>query len=240
MTVEILYKELTNVYGDTGNIRMLEKTLPKAKFIYTGINDKPYFANHKVDMIYMGSMPDEYVELIVEKLSEHKDKLQKAIENNTLVLFTGAALELVGSHIKENKKEIKTLGLFPDIYFERNKNKRHNSLFLGKFKNIDIVGNKNQFTLMYGKNKYPFIKADDRCVGMNLDSKDEGIHYKNFFGTYLLGPFLVLNPLFLKYILKQLKQKDDLFIEDTLMTAYKNRLEDLQREDKRFILGEHG
>ena len=36
----------------------------------------------------------------------------------------------------------------------------------------------------------------------------EGVRYKNFFGTYLLGPFLIENPYFTEYLLKILGEKD--------------------------------
>ena len=71
MTIEILYSELTNIYGDVGNIRILEKNLKDAKFIYTKINEEPHFVKNKVDMIYMGSMPEEYVEIILKALKKH-------------------------------------------------------------------------------------------------------------------------------------------------------------------------
>ena len=43
MTVEILYSEVCNLFGDIGNIRYLEKSLPDSEFIYTRLGEKPYF-----------------------------------------------------------------------------------------------------------------------------------------------------------------------------------------------------
>lgn len=240
MTIEILYKDLTNIYGDVGNMVILEKNLPKAKFIYTKINDKPYFVDNKVDMIYMGSMPDEYENIILEALTKYKERLKELIENNTVMLFTGTAFELCGDYIFENGKKKKTLGLINDIYFERDKDKRHNSLFIGDFNDIKMVGNKSQFSYMYGDNKYPFIIADDRCMGMNKDSKKEGVHYKNFFGMQVLGPVFILNPLFLKYVLKLLGFKDKLYLEDLMLETYEIRKTELEKSEKRFILKDHG
>ena len=48
------------------------------------------------------------------------------IEKDVIVLFTGMATEIIGNYIIENDKKQKCLGLF-DVYFERNKTKRHNS-----------------------------------------------------------------------------------------------------------------
>lgn len=240
MKIEILYEDITNVYGDLGNIRYLKKLFKENEIIHTSINEEPYFAKHKVDMIYLGSMPDEYTNLVVEKLMPYRDKLKELIENNVLVLFTGSSFEIVGDYIEEGNNKYETLSLFKGIYFKRDKNNRHNSLFIGKFKDIKIVGFKHQFTLMYGKNKYPFITAKEGCVGMNLNSNKEGIHYKNFYGTYILGPILVLNPLFTKYILESIGYKKKLFLEDTLMESYNIRLQDYDRDGKRYLLGTHG
>ena len=226
MVVEILYPELTNIFGDYANITYLEKCMPKAKFIYTSINKEPYFIKNKVDMIYLGSMSEEYQKIIVEKLTKYK--------KNLIELFTGVATEIIGNYIIENDKKQKCLGLF-DVYFERNKTKRHNSLFLGNFEKFKIVGNKSQFTMMYGDNKYPFIEVHDGCVGMNLNFKYEGIHYRNFFATQLLGPLLILNPYFTDYLIK-LKNKDfKLEYKKDIIQNYKNRLELLENRKKYII-----
>ena len=50
--------------------------------------------------------------------------------------------------------------------------------------------------------------------GNDIKDKFEGIHYKNFFGTYLLGPLLIRNPYLLDYILSNFlgdkyKEKDN-------------------------------
>ena len=37
--------------------------------------------------------------------------------------------------------------------------------------------------------------------------KDEGIKYNNFYATYVIGPILVRNPLFLEYFMNQLTNK---------------------------------
>ena len=240
MKIEILYEDITNVYGDLGNIRYLKNTFKENEIIYTSINDEPYFYKHKVDMIYLGSFPDEYTNLVVNKLLPYIDKLKELIENNTLILFTGSALEIVGDYIEESNNKYKTLSLFEGIYFKRDKNKRHNSLFIGKFNDIKIVGFKHQFSMMYGDNKYPFITAKDGCIGMNYKSNKEGLHYKNFYGTYILGPILVLNPLFTKYLFKLINYNKKLYLEEELIKSYNIRLEDYDREDKRYLLSTHG
>ena len=53
----------------------------------------------------------------------------------------------------------------------------------------------------------------------------EGVYYKNFFGTHVLGPILVRNPLFLKYFMNKLtnkKLKYDLKLEQLAYDTFVN------------------
>jgi len=58
---------------------------------------------------------------------------------------------------------------------------------------------------------------------MNPETMDEGIHVNNFFATYSLGPFLILNPFFAKYILGKLKLDDTLAFEKEILQVYEDR-----------------
>lgn len=237
MKIEVLYPELTNIYGDLGNIRYLEKVVKDIEIIYTGINEEPKFNKEKIDMIYLGSMPEVHQEIIVEKLLKYKKKIKELMENNTIFLFTGSAIEIVGNYIEEKDKKINTLGLF-DIYFKRDYENRHNSFYVGVFDNLKIVGNKSQFTFAYGNNNYPFLNTTVG-VGMNMSESKEGIHYNNFFATSLLGPILVLNPFFTKYLLGLKGIKSKLRFESDAIDAYQLQVELLEKPDAQIILGDH-
>ena len=41
-------------------------------------------------------------------------------------------------------------------------------------------------------------------IGSYPKSKKEGILYKNFYGTYIIGPILARNPMFLEHFIKEL------------------------------------
>jgi len=104
---------------------------------------------------------------------------------------------------------------------------RFNCLFRGTFEDMTIVGFKTQFTFAYSEDfKHPFIKVD-KGTGMNPDTGTEGIHYKNFFGTYVIGPLLTLNPYFTRYLLKTIGVEDPkLAFEDVIIDAYDRRLKE--------------
>ena len=68
MKIEILFPEICNLYGDSGNVMLIEKTLTNATIIKTTILDEPYFAKHKVNFVYMGPMSPNNQKLVIEKL----------------------------------------------------------------------------------------------------------------------------------------------------------------------------
>ena len=238
MTVEILFNELGLYYGDHGNVAYLSKCLENAKFIYTGNKDVPAFVKKKVDMVYLGSLSENKQLIAIDRLMKYKDIIRQRIEENLIFLFTGNAMEILGKYIETEKGEkIECLGLY-DFYSKRNINKRNNYLFLGKYNNYDIVGNKSQYSLCYGNFDKPFIEVN-KGMGNNADDRYEGVHDHNLFATYLLGPFLVLNPLFTQEIIKMIDEKNELAFKDEILKAYNKRVEQMNNPKLVYTLHEH-
>ena len=52
MTVDFLYPELCNLYGDRGNMDYLRRCLT-ADYHETRMGDEPWFVRHEVDLIYL-------------------------------------------------------------------------------------------------------------------------------------------------------------------------------------------
>lgn len=241
MKIEVLYPELSNLYGDYYNAKYLAMCIPDSQTVFTSNNDKPAFLSEKVDIICMGSMSERNQEFAIKHLMPYKDKIKELVENGTFFLATGNSFEIFGKHIEDDDKKIECLGAI-DFYSKRQMNDRRNCFFLGDFQtengeDIKIVGHKSQFSFSHGKaTKNPFISVEGG-FGINLDSKNEGIHYKNFFGTYILGPFIMLNPKFLKYLLRSMNLNDSLLYEEEINNAYADRLKRLQREGTEFLMG---
>ncbi len=235
--IEVLYPEFSNLYADLKNIEYLTKCNKNIKVIYTHVSDEPYFLKHKVDMIYMGSMSDLKIESCIKLLSVYKKDLKDLIDDNVLFLITGNALEVFSSYIEVNGKKIDGLNIF-DYYIEKDLKNKHASWFIGEYNNIDIVGHRNQFAKCYNiKNKFIHKLGG---YGIDLKCDNEGINYKNFYATYLLGPLLILNPLFTKFILKKLGLKEDLFMEKDIMDAYERRRDHFKKPGVRFDMGQYG
>ncbi len=226
MKIEILYPEFCNLNGDMGNMKYLQKCLPEAEIIETTINEKPKFIEQDdISLVYMGTLSERSQEIAIQKLKPYTDQIKNKIEQNQLFLFTGNSIELLGKYIEnEDQSKIEALGIF-DIYAKRNMMNRHNSFFLGKYKEIEILGFKSQFTMLYGNNEENYFAKVDMGIGINEQTKLEGIHQNNFFATYVIGPILVLNPYFTIELLKIMGvEKPKLAFENEVIEAYNIRL----------------
>lgn len=229
-TIEILFPEFCNLYGDISNMKYLQKCIPEANFIETSFNEELTFAKNDVDLIYMGPMTEKMQEKVIEKLKPYKQRIEELIEKNVVFLITGNALEIFGKYIEnEDKSKIEALGIF-DIYCKRNMMKRHNSNFIGKYENIELVGFKSQFTQSYGNNEENYFAKVEKGIGLNPESSLEGLRKNNFIATYVIGPILILNPEFTKKVLEKMGvEEPKIAFEEDVQNAYEQRLKELER-----------
>ena len=230
LKIEILFPEFCNLYGDISNMKYLKKCLPNANFIETAFDEEPSFVKEKVNFIYLGPMTENMQEKVITKLKPYKERIEELIEENVIFLITGNAIEIFGKYIEnEDESKIEALGIF-DIYAKRDMLHRHNSIFIGKWESIDIVGFKSQFTFAYGNNEENYFAKVEKGIGLNKESKLEGIMKNNFVGTYLIGPILILNPLFTEKLLEKMGvNKENLAYAEDVKAAYNQRLEEFKR-----------
>ena len=80
------------------------------------------------------------------------------------------------------------------------------------------------------KEKDAFISVT-KGYGSFIDAKTEGIRKNNLYGTYLLGPFLIQNPLFTKYLMGKLGvENPQLAFEEEIMKAYDVRVKEFKTD----------
>lgn len=230
LKIEVLFPEFCNLYGDISNIKYLKKCLPNAKFYETAFDEELIFTKEKVNFIYLGPMTEKMQEKVINKLKPYKERIKELIDENVVFLVTGNAIEIFGKYIEnEDGTKIDALDIF-DIYAKRDMLHRHNSIFIGNWENIKVVGFKSQFTFAYGNNENDYFAKVEKGIGLNKESKLEGIQKNNFIGTYLLGPILILNPMFTKKIIEKMGIEDVkvAFEEDTI-AAYNQRLSEFEK-----------
>ena len=232
MTIEILYPQLCCLYGDKGNTKFLQACFPDSTFIFTELNSKPAFLTQKVDLCCMYSCSEQSQELILSRLLQWKDEFKEAMNTDTFFLFLGNAMELLGEYIlREDGSKIECLGLF-SVYSKRHAPNRFNTLIQAVFQDMTLLGYTSRFSDTYG------IKAEQAFATVNIGAgsdpttKLEGIYTGNLIATYLLGPLLVANPDFMKWLMVKLgAENPSLPFEEDLYISYEARRKEFQQPD---------
>lgn len=222
VTLEVLYPEYMNLYGDRGNIKFLEKTIPDLKVIYTGLNYKPYFIDNKIDILYMGPCTENQQEEIASMLNNYKNDIKRLIKDGVFILATGNSIEYFGKYIeKTDKTKIDCLGLY-NTHSKRVDKLRHNENVIECLNDIKVVGFKNQMSHMYGEDKCAIKNKNTDKIDFLIDN--------NLLATYVLGPILILNPALFDYIMNKSKIKYNKIFQDDLIKAYAKRVEEFKKK----------
>lgn len=236
MKIELLYPEVCNLYGDLMNVEYLSRSCG-AEVVRTSLKEEPRFLTEDIALVYMGTATERGQELARDAFAPWLDGLKRRTEAGGLTLLTGNALEIFGQYILDDGGgKIPMLGLFP-TYAQRRMMARYNSLYLGKYGEMDIVGFKSQFAHSYGDNGAGLFTTT-RGPGLNPDVKPEGFRQNNLMATYLLGPLTVLNPPFAKELLRLMGvEHPSLAFEDVAMEAYEIRVKEFSEPDRGFTYG---
>ena len=97
MKIEILFSDICNQYGDNGNIVYLQKLIDIAKqtdeegeheIYFTELNDDIRFIKEQIDFVYIGSLSETKINVVLEKLYNHRLEILKKIENGQMILAT--------------------------------------------------------------------------------------------------------------------------------------------------------
>lgn len=214
-----LYYDLMNLYGENGNIMALEKGF-NDQDMYTEtsnltIGDKIDF--NKYDIYYMGCGSEENQSLVIEDILKYKDKIKNAIENNKHFIFIGNSYEILGKYIeKTNGSKIETLGLFD--YYSKEVDKRiigEEILECNLYKDV-VIAFQNRQCVLNNKDNHLFNIIEGYAD--NYKSHNEGLHYKNLYASYNLGPLLIRNPLLKNHIIKEVLDKKDILYKSISTT----------------------
>ena len=229
MVIEILFSEVCSLYGDGQNPVYLQATLPEAEFIFTALNETPYFADHTPDMIYIGGMSEAIQRRVIQKLMPYKERLKALIDGGIPFLATGNAWEVFTKHISyvTEKIEMDGLGIF-DFTVKTDLDNRFNGKILGQFEGMTMMGFRSQFSFLYGDNSDCYFIKCIRGEGINPDTMLEGIRKNNFFGTQMLGPILPLNPDFCEYFIRLAGVEAKAAYREAAMAAFQQRLKEFQ------------
>lgn len=207
-----LYYDLMNLYGDNGNIKAIKYQLEnqgiKTIIDFLTVGDSIDF--DKYDLIYIGPGTYDNQKIVLKDLIKYQKNIMKFIDDNKFIIATGNALEFFGKNIKPlNGKKTKALNIFEFESEEIDLRLVGETVATCNSLKKEVIGFQNQNSIIT-KLKNPWFKLT-KGIGSNVNSNIEGINYKNFYGTYMIGPILVRNSELLELICKKLvlqKNKD--------------------------------
>ena len=197
MNVKILYlyPDFMSLYGDNGNVRILERRLKDQGFdvgiIKKTITDSTITFDD-VDFVYMGSGFESNRNLVAKHLSQFKDGLVKAIDDGVPMLFTGNAYDVLGSSIMTPERdEIRCLGIFDFTVIDQIEKRFTGDVVLADTKKNDVyVGFVNRAGVLKGEGALEFDVT--KVIGSVPLTKD-GVRKNNLLGVSLIGPLLLKN-----------------------------------------------
>ena len=211
ITIAHLFHDLLNLYGESGNVLALEKALRQqnieVEIKHFSLNDDSWDLEN-ADFIYIGAGTEQNQMLALNKLKEYLNEISQHVLNNKYILATGNSIELFGKSIKDNNKEIETLGLFDYVTERTEKRLVSECIFTHDEIENKILGFENHQGII--QNIQNPLFTVEKGFGSETGSKVEGIKQNNFYGTYLIGPILVRNPKFLEKICKDIILSKDI------------------------------
>ncbi len=205
-----MYYDLLELYGDRGNIKVLEQVLEQnninVEIDKITLNDEVDISNH--DIIFLGGGSDHAQRLLYSDLIGRKDQIIKAMDNGAFVLTICGGYQMFGQYyIDATGEKIEGLGIY-DYYSEGGTNRCIGNVIA----KTEI--NNNEITLVGFENHGGQTKNIDTPFaeivsgnGNEFGSKYEGFMRDNFIGTYLHGPLLPKNPEIAKHVIEYVLEK---------------------------------
>lgn len=214
LTIGWLYPDLMSIYGDRGNIIVLEK-----RCLWRGITTKVKRLSlgstpsdlASCDILFMGGAQDRQQKIVSRDFQKKAVMLKKMIDNEVPGLYICGAYQFLGKYYKEADGTIlaglSILDLCTESPGPLGKRLIGNvvgySSLLGEY----LVGfeNHNGRTFL-GKNVKP-LATMKVGYGNNGEDRTEGAVYKNSIGSYFHGPILPKNPVLADFLLQKALEK---------------------------------
>ena len=225
-----LFPRLLSLYGEYGNVAVLEKFLKEAGHCVTVTGwEKGDLDLTGYDFIYVGSGTEDNLLEAVKRLAPHADAIAASIAGGQQWLATGNAMTLFGKTITRKGVETAALGCF-GYTTELNEQKR----FLGDAVTAPLfgapcIGFINNSCIYRGIETPLLELVLNPQLGNDKASNQDGLTVNHFKGTQLIGPVLVKNPHFLTAVMDALTGSPVTLGEDTnIVKAYKISVAELQ------------
>lgn len=226
-----LFPRLLSLYGEYGNIAVLQRTLETNGCCVTVDSyENGELVLDGYDFVYAGAGTEDNLMEAVKRLLPHRNAIHAAIDSGMLWLATGNAMTLFGTCVVRGENTVEALGCFDyrtTIYDDKR--------YLGDVCSCEAFG--GQFvgfintSCVYEGISAQLLQLDlGEKLGNDKRSGAEGIYTGRFYGTQLIGPVLAKNPHFLQHICKELLGNDDAVTHsDYAQKAYDVALAELKK-----------
>lgn len=202
-----LFPRLLSLYGEYGNVAILQRTL-ESNGVPVSVTESESaeidFCDY--DFVYVGSGTEDNLMVAASRLADAKESIAAAMEKGTLFLATGNAMALFGRTITRLDHQVAGVEAF-----SYTTNIREDKRYLGDVLTTDgnvcaarTLGFINT-SCVYTGVKRPLLELElGARLGNDKLSAADGILEEHFIATQLIGPFLVKNPHFLRFVCEKL------------------------------------
>ena len=202
LTVVHLYPDLMNLYGDSGNVGILEKRMR-----WHGLKPEVRHVTHgqpldlaDADIVFLGGGPDREQRIASADLLRQARALRDFVEDDGVLLAICGGFQILGREWLLAGETVAGLGIV-DMTTGRAPGGSHDRLVGNVFlesptAETPVVGYENhagRTTLGAGCEPFGRVIGKHGKGNNGLDGTD-GVLYRNVVGTYLHGPLLSKNP----------------------------------------------
>lgn len=206
-----IFPDLMNLYGDYGNLTVLQAALAEggveAEIVPVHPGDQPDL--READFLYMGPGTEEARNAALLHLRPLKDALADAILTRQVpTLFTGNSWSLLGRTLTLASGEtLDGLGLFDYATSETSARYTGDAIaapVADNLPNQPVVGFLNRCDTVRGVDAPLFTLEMGQGNEGKGENPAEGFVQGSFYATHLIGPLLVKNPHLLAYFVSLL------------------------------------
>jgi len=201
-----LYHDLMDLYGESGNIRVLERRLTdqgeQVDIERKSLGDTLDFSG--ADFLYVGAGTERSQKAALEHLRPYAGALKDALDGGMQALLTGNAGAMLGREITDaSGRAWPGLGL-ADFAVREQKDVRYTGDAIAVHPELDrpLVGFINHCEDWEGDVPPLFRMTMGR--GSRADTEDEGLRQGSLLATHLIGPVLAKNPHFCTWLVERL------------------------------------
>ncbi|MBP3464250.1 MAG: glutamine amidotransferase [Clostridia bacterium] len=238
-----LYPDILDLYGDIGNIKVLQYRIEKRGFsckidTYSIGDMAPDFSSY--DIVFSGGGADNEQKILSDDLIKYKDNIKKAVLEGVFFLLICGSYQLFGKYYKGVEGNIipglEVFDYYTEAISDRKKRCIGNIIIeaLIDGEETKVIGFENHGGQTYDTNgNFGNVLFGN---GNKFGDLTEGFMTNNVIATYLHGPLLSKNPKIADYIIKyalerkydeqiDLEELDDTFEEKCREQLIKRFLE---------------